>query len=124
LRLLKGHDGRITVLDTIADGRVVTGSRDGTLMIWDIETGAGKRLNGRSGEITSWVALRNGWAVSAGLDSVLRLWNVDPDSPAYCEEMSQFCGDAPITCMVSAAENGLLLAGDSTGGIHWFEVRL
>ena len=35
--MLKGHTGRITCLGLLQDGRIVSGSRDKTIRIWDVE---------------------------------------------------------------------------------------
>ncbi|MCO4746734.1 MAG: protein kinase [Proteobacteria bacterium] len=44
VRLLRGHQHEVRRSGFVADGRVVTGARDGELRIWDLETGEGELL--------------------------------------------------------------------------------
>lgn len=83
IRVFKGHTGDITCLVVTPDGRhVVSGSKDKTLKMWEVETGREIRtFRGHAGEIKSVAISADGrYAVSAGNafggDDPIRLWDL------------------------------------------------
>jgi WD40 repeat protein len=75
---LRGHTGRVRSVAGLADGRVVSGSDDGQVLVWDLADGHGRRV----GSHTSWclaVAAPRGHGpvVSGSSDGLVRVW--DPD---------------------------------------------
>lgn len=79
-RTLHGHTDRITSICAGPDDRVaISGGRDGTLRIWDLESGECVRtLTGHTGAVLSVAASADGrTVVSAGRDKTVRVWDRD-----------------------------------------------
>ena len=80
LRVLEGHTDEITSVSAHMDGRrVVSGSRDDTVRVWDVDTGEGlKTLMGHTGTVRSVSVHRDGRRVVSGShDETVRVWDLD-----------------------------------------------
>jgi WD40 repeat protein len=77
--VLKDQDQVLSVAVCPDGRRVVLGSEDSTLRIWDLDTGACLRvLEGHLNSVESVVVSRNGRrAISASTDGTLRTWDLD-----------------------------------------------
>jgi WD40 repeat protein len=73
---LEGHTEAVTAIALLPHaGRVATGSRDGTIRVWDPSLAACVALlEGHNGGITSLAPLPDGRLASGSLDGTLRLW--------------------------------------------------
>jgi WD40 repeat protein len=79
LRTLVGHSGWATGVSVSPDGRqALSASEDGTLKLWDLETGRELRtLAGHSVWVTGVAMSADGRrAVSASVDQTLKVWNL------------------------------------------------
>merc|ERR1711916_33197 len=77
---LKGHSSSVESVAWSADGRrVVSGSSDKTIRIWDVETGMEeKRLEGHSDHVSSVAWSADGRRVVSGSDDgTIRIWDVE-----------------------------------------------
>ena len=91
---LKGHSGPIYSLIELNDGRIVTGSKDKKIIIWDILLKKiDKILEGHSNTIYSLIQLRNGNLFSCSEDCTIKIWdlidyklikNINIQYPIYC----------------------------------------
>lgn len=75
--ILRGHTDEIVCLIILKDGRIVTGSKDTTLRVWNYNK-PGKKvliLTGHTKIVTDVRELPNGYIVSGSIDSTLRIWN-------------------------------------------------
>jgi WD40 repeat protein len=80
VRTLQGHSDDVTAVALTSDGRrVVSGSRDKTLCVWDLESGQLIRtLHGHTREIGTVALTVDGrWIVSGSWDNTLRLWDLE-----------------------------------------------
>src|ERR1700743_3259500 len=74
LRILRGHEKNILSLEFIDSNRLVSGSSDYTIRIWDIDQGSCiKVLAEHSGPISAILSLP-GFIIS-GDNSTIRIWN-------------------------------------------------
>ena len=79
LRQISGHTMPVTCLDTFrSDGQqVVSGSRDGTVRIWKIETGEQVRMLNHGSPIAAVAVRPDGQALATGgLNNMTYLWDV------------------------------------------------
>lgn len=76
-RILEGHSHRITDMLPLAAGTLLTTSHDGSLRLWDADTGQVRRvLLGHEGGVAGAIHLSPYHVVSGGLDNTLRLWDI------------------------------------------------
>ena len=114
---LEGHDGSVTALCQLKDGRLASGSNDRTIRLWDVATGAETaRLEGHEDCVNALCLLADGRLASGSKDNTIRLWDA-----ATGAETARLELDAPVTALVAVAPNRLV-AGDARGLLHWLEV--
>jgi WD40 repeat protein len=79
MRTLEGHSAPVSdVAVTPAGTRAVSASDDGTLKVWDLESGRAVRsLEGHGASVASVAVTPDGrWAVSASVDKTLKVWQL------------------------------------------------
>ena len=83
---LTGHTAAVFSITQLTDDRIVSGSDDETLRVWDLEKSEGedgfvRELNGHTSWINSVTQLTDGRIVSGSLDKTLRVWGyVSPET--------------------------------------------
>jgi WD40 repeat protein len=78
IRMLEGHTDWVTAVAVVDGGRAVSGSRDGTLRVWDLESGRTlQTLKGHTNWVTALAVLDGGRAVSGSRDGTLRVWDLE-----------------------------------------------
>lgn len=79
LRVLRGHQARVSVVALSPDGtRAATGSTDGMILLWDLETGENRALEGHRGAVNSLAfALGGKIILSTGEDGTVQRWDDD-----------------------------------------------
>lgn len=111
---LRRFEGRFTAVTGLADGRhALSGSEDGMLQLWDLETGIElRRFKGHEGRVASVAGLPDGRrAVSASQDGTLRLWDLETGS-----ELTRLTFDATTTALAWVSDR--VVVGDVRGGVH------
>ena len=108
----QGHNDRVNCVAVLSDGRIVSGSKDGTLRVWDSGGGACLHvLEGHSGSVYCVAALPEGRIVSGSDDWTLRVWDsVSGECLQVLEGHS-----ALVTCVVALPEGRIVSgSGDRT----------
>lgn len=85
LRLMDTN-GWVTALDITADGtRMITGAQDGTVALWDVNTGQElAKFSVNTKPITSVTISQDGlWAISGSEDKTASIWNLNEKTEAY-----------------------------------------
>jgi WD40 repeat protein len=93
----KGHDIAVTSLDFTLDGRLLSGSADGAVKLWDAETG--ENLWARDlgvGKILSVAALADGRLAAAGNDGSVRVLDATGRTSMTCRGHEEY-----VTSIVS-----------------------
>jgi WD40 repeat protein len=84
-RTLTGHTSIVISVAVTPDGtKIVSGSWDGTIRVWDVVTGEllGEPLSWDSGEVTSLAVTPDGTKiVSGGSDKTIRVWDLATGAP-------------------------------------------
>ncbi|KAF5337548.1 hypothetical protein D9758_016665 [Tetrapyrgos nigripes] len=104
--------------------RVVSGSQDGTVHIWNVETGEEEqKLKGHSNQVTSVAFSPDGWQVVSGsFDGTVRIWNVETGEEEWKKHSSWVdshvvsgCHDRTVYIWnVKTGEEGQKLKGHSS----------
>jgi WD40 repeat protein len=121
LRTLSGHSDWVQAVAVTADGkRVISGSRDNTVKVWNLETGEEQlTLSGHSDWVLAVAVTADGKRVISGSDdNTVKVWNLETG-----EEIATFIGDSSFySCAVTP--NGLtIIAGDAGGIVHFLKLE-
>jgi WD40 repeat protein len=77
-RVLAGHQSLVHAVAVLPDGRVISGSADKTLRIWDVESGQSlATLTGHQAAVLAVAVLPDGRVISGSADRTLRIWDVE-----------------------------------------------
>jgi len=117
LQILKGHSAVILAMAVLDSRRVVSGSEDWTLRAWDVESGQTLQiLEGHSGRVLAVAVLDDRRVVSGSVDRTLRVWDVESG-----EVECLFTLDAPVTAVAVIPDRRVIVAGDESGRVHFFD---
>ncbi len=77
LAICRGHEDPVLSVCVTNDGKIISGSVDKTVRVWDME---GKELaicRGHGGKVTSVCVTADGKIVSGSMDKTVRVWILD-----------------------------------------------
>lgn len=121
IEVLKEHQDAVLCVTELVDDndpqniRVASGSQDGAIIIWNLDTGTRNKLTGHTGPVTSLLYMDNDKLISGSHDQTLMVWNLKTMSCTNKLEGHE----APITSLRkfdqeirSSAEDGTVLRWD------------
>jgi len=122
MRTLEGHSDWVNAVAVITpDGKhAISGSRDYTLKVWDIESGEGLwTLGGHTSSVWAVAATSDGkHAISASGDKTLKVWDIESG-----EIIASFSGERDLlTCAVSP-DGKTIVTGDASGRVHLLRLQ-
>ncbi|MDF0590402.1 KGGVGR-motif variant AAA ATPase [Candidatus Methanocrinis natronophilus] len=121
IRTLKGHSSSVNAVAITPDGqRAVSASWDQTLKVWDLERGEETRtLKGHSNSVNAVAITPNGQrAVSASSDQTIKVWDLERG-----EVVATFTGDGSILCCAVGLDGVTIVAGESSGRVHFLRLE-
>jgi WD40 repeat protein len=128
IRALEGHSEDVTCVSMTHDGKLcVSGSKDKSLRVWNLENGKCiKVLRGHKGEISSLSITPDGKrAVSGSLDRTLRVW--DLESGACVRELKnrRMCigWQSPVLTVSITPDGARAVSGSSNRAIRIWDLE-
>ncbi len=122
VRTLSGHGRRVGALALTGDGRVVSGSSDGTVKVSDLNSGHEERtLSGHGGGVWALTLTGDGRVVSGSLNGTVKVWDLNSGS---C--LATLLLDSSIESLdVKAGSDGItLVVGEPSGAVSCFRLVL
>lgn len=77
LQQMRGHTASINAIEPVGDTQIVSASGDGTLKLWDIETGKCLKTMGHNNLGLACVRYSGNYLYSGGLEGKIRVWNIE-----------------------------------------------
>jgi WD40 repeat protein len=123
---LTGHTGKINGLQFSPDNaRLVSGSADKTLRVWDVAAGSEFAKAETANEITAvtWV-LGGKQLASGGGDALIRLWELPAQAGGALKPGKELKGHTkPVTCLQTITRDGKqILSGSQDGSVRLWAV--
>lgn len=120
LRTLVGHEDSVNAIAVVDGARVVSGSDDGKLRLWDVESGATLRILVGHEEVKAVAMIGSDRVVSASVDGALRVWDLKSGETLFTIEAHAESVDT-VTVVesaraISASEDGTLRVWDLETG--------
>ncbi|MBF0456550.1 MAG: protein kinase [Nitrospirae bacterium] len=109
----------VTALLTYGSERVISGGRDGGIVLWDIKTGEVKRaFKGHTAEINSLCSARGGrFLLSGSLDGLIILWDVETGGRVKVYK----CPSNSVTCAAIDEDLTFIASGSTDRNIRLWD---
>ncbi len=85
LAVCRGHEGWVNSFWVTQDGKIVSGSADRTVRIWDMQGNQLAVCSGHQGRVESVYVTKDGKIVSGSRDNTVRVWDMDGNQLAVCK---------------------------------------
>jgi len=107
---LQGHMDEVFALAVLPDGRLASGSYDGTVRVWRLSTGACEAvLKGHTSYVVALVVLPDGRLASGSGDKTVRVWR---PSTGVCEAVLK--GHTGVLMALAVLPDGRLASGEAS----------
>ena len=104
---LEGHIDEVNCISVLPDGRIISGSYDKTLKIWNPSTGnCDHTFIGHTDAVRCIAILPNGRIISGSSDKTLKIWNL---LTGNCDHT--FTGHTELVWSVAILSNGRIVSG-------------
>ena len=113
IRTFRGHSYGVNCVAVLPDGNFVSGSNDGTLRLWNTNTGETIRTFGEHlNAVTCVAVLPDGNFVSGSRDTTLHLWNTNTG------HIRMFRGHTNTVSCIAVLPNGNIVSGSEDGTLR------
>jgi WD40 repeat protein len=116
-QIFTGHDGEVRSVAELPDGRIVSGSADKTVRIWDLNTGDEIFRCEHDDVVTVVAVLDSDRIVTGSEDRTVRTWDVNTGL-----EISRVHHDGAVTSLV-LLEGGRILTGSDDGTVRIWDLN-
>jgi WD40 repeat protein len=113
---LEGHTSSFQSVAITPDGtKIVSGSYDKTIKVWDIASGRLlNTLEGHTSYVQSVAVTPDGTKIVSGSgDNTIRVWDLNNGSNIFTAKF-----DSPISAIAISQNKIIMVIGDSNGGIY------
>lgn len=118
LRVIGGASGGRGALTLLDGQRALTSAHDGALLVCDLVQGKiVQTLEGHTAAVHAVARLDARRVISASADRSLRIWDLETGAT-----LCQFSLEASVTAVAVSLSRRLLVAGDSMGRVHFFDL--
>ncbi len=114
LALCRGHSGWVHSLCVMKDDKIVSGSFDKTVRVWDMEGNPLALFRGHEDTVSSVCVTRNGKIVSGSYDATVRIWDMQGNQLAVCRGHERAVNSVYVTKdgkIVSGSNDSIVLCG-------------
>ncbi len=112
---LTGHKDCVTSLLVLPDGRLVSGSYDNTIKLWDLSKPQGERcmatLTGHEGRVHTLTLLPDGRLVSGSSDHTIKVWDLSNPGGEPC--VGTLIGHASVVTCVRVMLDGRVVSSSA-----------
>src|SRR5271157_3016782 len=113
VRTLSGHGGWVSAVALTGDGRVVSGSYDGTVKVWDLNSGQEERtLSGHSDWVDALALTGDGRVVTGSDDGTVKVWDLNSG-----QEQRTLSGHGGVVWALAVTGDGRVVTGCDDGTV-------
>ena len=119
VRTLSGHGGGVNALALTGDGRVVSGSSDGTVKVWDLNSGQEERtLSGHGDGVNALALTGDGRVVSGSSDGTVKVWDLNSG-----QEQRTLSGHGDWVNALALTGDGRVVSGSDDGTVKVWDLN-
>ncbi len=117
LEVCRGHEGKVNAVCVTKDGRIVSGSEDGTVLVWDSEGNQLVACRGHEGWINAVCVTQDGKIVSGSDDGTVRVWDMEGNQLTVCR------GHGSVVSSVCVTKDGKIVSGSFDNTVRVWDTR-